>query len=70
MNVLVIEWRCTCKVLSCDFTVMNNENIKVLPKQAFINSNIKDKVVIKMCKKTWNLKKKIPLETKYLSVFF
>jgi hypothetical protein len=49
---------------------MNNENIKMPPKQTLTNSNIKDKdkVVIKMCKKTWNLKTKT-LATKYMSVF-
>jgi hypothetical protein len=35
----------------------NSENTWMPPKQALINSNIKDNVVIKLCKKSWNLKK-------------
>jgi hypothetical protein len=37
-------------------------------KQGLISSDIKGKVVIKLCKKTWNLEK--APTTKYLSVFF
>jgi hypothetical protein len=46
----------------------NNENTQMPLQQGLINYDIKCKVVIKLSKKTWNLKK--PLRTKYVSVFF